>query len=128
MGLDMYAYKVPKGVITESTDFRVAENTESHDEIHYWRKHPNLHGWMEKLYLEKGGKEETFNCVNVQLTEEDLDRLEADIKKKVLPETQGFFFGKSEGSKEERLDDLEFINQAREAIAEGNDVYYTSWW
>lgn len=27
--------------------------------LHYWRKHPNLHGWMEQLYYAKGDKEQT---------------------------------------------------------------------
>lgn len=34
-------------------------------ELHYWRKHPNLHGWMEQLYRDKGGAEEIFNCAAV---------------------------------------------------------------
>jgi hypothetical protein len=32
----------------------------------------------EGLYCEKGGKDEPFNCVNLQLTAEDISRLEAD--------------------------------------------------
>ncbi|ODR91767.1 hypothetical protein A8M32_08600 [Sinorhizobium alkalisoli] len=32
-------------------DFEVEEATA----LHYWRKHPNLHGWMERLYREEGG-------------------------------------------------------------------------
>lgn len=126
MGLDMFAFKVNKGIITESVDFNVAENVDSHTELHYWRKHPNLHGWMEELYYSKGGKEDTFNCVNVQLTEEDIDTLEEDIVNNTLPETEGFFFGESQP--EDKEGDLEFIKEAREAIHEGYDVYYTSWW
>jgi len=122
MGLDMYAYRVKRGMITEQVDFEIPDG----DELHYWRKHPDLHGWMENLYHEKGGKEHIFNCVNVQLTEDDLDRLEVDIKNDALPFTEGFFFGKSES--EGREDDLEFIRKAREVISEGDDVYYTSWW
>ena len=38
MGLDMYAYV----------------GTEGQCELAYWRKHPNLHGWMEKLWESKG--------------------------------------------------------------------------
>ena len=37
---------------------------------------------MENLYYEKGGKEQSFNCCNVRLNEEDLDRLCQDIKGK----------------------------------------------
>src|SRR5262249_49598843 len=95
-------------------------------ELHYWRKHPNLHGWMEKLYVEKGGSAEIFDCVNVQLEKADLDRLEADIKAGCLPCTNGFFFGESNGS--EISDDLAFIGKAREALSAGLAVFYSSWW
>lgn len=128
MGLDMYAYKVKKGVITESVDFDLPESSDDHEEFFYWRKHPNLHGWMEDLYRDKGGKDESFNCSNVQLTEEDVNNLESDIKDGLLPETAGFFFGTDESSEEEKNTDLEFVERAREAISEGYDVYYTSWW
>lgn len=126
MGLDMFAYKVKKGLITESVDFEISDKEESNEDLHYWRKHPNLHGWMEDLYNKKGGSAPEFNCVNVQLTEEDLNELESSINDRNLPETVGFFFGASDGSETE--DDLEFIRKAKEAIAEGYDVYYTSWW
>ena len=126
MGLDMFAFKVRKGVITESVDFNLPDDNESQEELHYWRKHPNLHGWMENLYQEKGGKSESFNCDNLQLTEEDINRLEEDVNNDSLPETQGFFFGQS--YPEDKVNDLEFIRKAREALAEGYDVYYTSWW
>jgi ABC-type sugar transport system ATPase subunit len=72
--------------LPEAVDFQVTHATE----IHYWRKHPNLHGWMEKLYFEKGGSAEVFDCVAVVLTREDLDRLEADVKARRLPHTTGF--------------------------------------
>jgi hypothetical protein len=32
-------------------------------ELHYWHKHPNLHGWMERLFRTKG------NARNFQLRE-----------------------------------------------------------
>lgn len=37
-------------------------------ELHYRRKHPNLHGWMESAYRDKGGADESFNYVNLELT------------------------------------------------------------
>ncbi|MBA4173813.1 MAG: phosphoglycerate kinase, partial [Hyphomicrobium sp.] len=55
-----------------------------------------------------------------------LDRLEADIRVGNLPPTSGFFFGESDGSEVE--DDLRFIAKAREAMADGLIVYYSSWW
>lgn len=121
MGLDMYAMTTRKAP-PAPVDFKTGET----NEIAYWRKHPNLHGWMEQLYRQKGGSAELFNCVNVQLTAEDLDRLEKDIRSGNLPETDGFFFGESDGS--ERDDDLAFVGSAREALAQGLTVFYTSWW
>ncbi len=34
-------------------------------QLYYWRKHPELHGWMEKLYRETGGAAQSFNCVRM---------------------------------------------------------------
>ena len=126
MGLDMYAYRVKKGSIERPVDFVIPENAEGHEEMYYWRKHPNLHGWMEKLYYEKGGEAESFNVVNVQLTKSDIDRLEYDITGNVLPETSGFFFGQSHPENKEG--DLKFVKQAREVLESGDELYYTSWW
>ena len=121
MGLDMYAMTTQEAP-PAPVDFKADDTSE----IACWRKHPNLHGWMEQLYRAKGGTAEHFNCVNVQLTAEDLDRLEQAIKDECLPHTDGFFFGESDGT--ERADDLAFVASAREALAEGLTVFYTSWW
>lgn len=122
MGLDMYAYASTQ---TSAEDFDARRfGTER---IHYWRKHANLHGWMEQLYRERGG-DKVFNCVALRLLPEDLDRLEAFVHGKQLPYTVGFFFGQSDGSQEEIDDDLDFITKAREAIAKGLNVFYSSWW
>ncbi len=123
MGLDMYAFSTKAELNTE-VDFE--EINIKPEEIHYWRKHPNLHGWMQALYEYKGGKSDSFNGDCVVLNNIDLDNLENDIKEGNLPDTAGFFFGQSDG--EEIEDDLEFVNKARTAIAEGKTVYYTSWW
>lgn len=125
MGLDMYAMTAPQDAITHDVDFDCNALSET-SELHYWRKHPNLHGWMADLYFAKGGKSEVFNCVPVRLTLDDLVQLEAAIKSGELPPTSGFFFGQSDGSESE--DDLSFVSKAREAIEEGRAVYYDSWW
>ncbi len=130
MGLDMYAYKT-KFKPSKEVDFQdeLQEEEAQLEDLHYWRKHPNLHGWMEALYNEKGGEDE-FNCRPVQLTKEDLQRLATALLEPTpdLPETDGFFFGRSEGSEEEVQDDLEFVKKANQAIDEGYTVYYDSWW
>lgn len=121
MGLDMYAM-ITTEALPAAVDFKANGATE----LHYWRKHPNLHGWMRDLYYAKGGKAESFNLVPVALSLEDLDRLEAAIRDGSLPPTSGFFFGETDGTEAE--DDLAFIAKAREAIAAGCTVYYDSWW
>jgi hypothetical protein len=104
MGLDMFACTTTEMPASE-VDFK----TDQDAELHYWRKHPDLHGWIKNLYREKGGAARSFNCVSMVLTLSDLDRLEADIKAGSLPDTQGFFFGESDGS--EITDDLAFVGK-----------------
>jgi hypothetical protein len=126
MGLDMYAFSTKAKPKTE-VDFET-KNFEPQDEVAYWRKHPNLHGWMQNLYDMKGGTSSDFNGDCVVLDSEDLDNLEADIREGNLPDTSGFFFGESSNGDEENENDLLFVTKAREAISEGKTVYYTSWW
>ena len=125
MGLDMYAGTM-RTKPAKPVDFEIAEGDLIDTDLHYWRKHPNLHGWMEKLYREKGGTQEVFNCVEVEITHEDLNRLEAAIKLGGLPHTGGFFFGVTDGSEKE--DDLLFVTNARARLNAGEFVYYSSWW
>jgi len=123
MGLDQFAYSID------------SEGNKS--ELSYWRKHPNLHGWMENLWDSKGrpNKNEDsdpmglsdFNCVPVELTYEDLDGLEKDIQQNRMPQTVGFFFG-NDSDEYYRSQDLEFIQNARIALDNGSKVYYDSWW
>lgn len=125
MGLDMYAFSVAKN--DGNQDFAIAEDNER-TEIAYWRKHHDLHGWMEKLYRSKGGDEESFNCIPVRLTLEDLESLEADLMESALPETTGFFFGNNPPDEDSLREDLVFVAKARTEIAMGREVYYDSWW
>ena len=139
MGLDQYAYAREAG-----------EDSDSNVEISYWRKHNRLHGYMEQLWRDKGKPNAPedgenpmgdFNWIPVRLTLSDLEKLEAHIHNKVLPETGGFFFGDDsyswdnedgkpfeEGDYYYKQTDLEFIELARKAIEEGKEVYYDSWW
>ena len=139
MGLEQYAYAVKKGKIEGEVDFcfkeyddeynlvKVNVEDEDFEDIAYWRKHHDLQGWMRKLYSEKGGESNEFNCNKLLLDEEDLDNLEKDVREGNLPQTRGFFFGT--GNTEGYVDiDLEFIAKARKYISEGYDIVYDSWW
>jgi hypothetical protein len=123
MGLDQYATARKGEPQQDAEGYTYYEDTM---ELAYWRKHPNLQGWMEELYHEKGG-EGQFNCVDVELTLEDLDALEESLDEEALPETAGFFFG---GNADDHYaeTDREFIVAARAAIKQGYTVVYSSWW
>jgi hypothetical protein len=121
MGLDMYAFAAATK-LTTPVDF--AEPPDA-VEFHYWRKHPNLHGWMQRLYEARGGGNADFNCSPLVLDMDDLDALKATIRHHRLPETSGFFFGVSLDGEEKG--DLAFVAKARALIRDGKTVLYYAW-
>lgn len=147
MGLDMYAYVASRA--GQQNDFyegaewdkelgeSVNPNVAKPREIAYWRKHPNLHGWMEQLWIRRlaaDGKTpgesdfgSTFNGIELELTREDLDLLEQDINNGMLPATRGFFFG-DPSDDYYKQQDLEFIKNARAELFCGLKVFYNSSW
>ena len=111
-------------------------------EIAYWRKHPNLHGWMEKLWFLKGRPmvaggdpppdEEgwsIFNSIEMELNWDDLDKLERDILSGYVRSlgTSGFFFGDA-SDEHYREYDLEFVKKAKAEVFCGLRVFYNSSW
>jgi hypothetical protein len=137
MGLDMYAYVAAKAgqqddfydsaqSDKESGDY-VNPNVNKPREIAYWRKHPNLHGWMEKLAHNKGLEYDSFNGIELELTHEDLVELERAVTHGQLPGTSGFFFGE-DSDDYYRKHDLEFIKNARAELFLGLKVFYNSSW
>jgi hypothetical protein len=143
MGLDQYAWAVkPTSDNVELSDFDFDGEAVEHVELAYWRKHSDLQGWMENLYLrkcedlgvepktaEEGGWFEggvMFNCVPLRLTRHDLANLEEAVRGEELPHTEGFFFGESHP--EDKADDLRFIKKAHKYLDEGYTIYYYSWW
>ena len=123
MGLDQYG-TARKG--EPSTDEDGYTYYEDSMELAYWRKHPNLQGWLEELWRGKGNDGE-FNCVDLELTLSDLDYLEQSLDESALPETAGFFFG-TNSDDHYAEQDREFILSARNAIEKGYTVIYSSWW
>ena len=95
-------------------------------EIAYWRKHPNLHGWMFNLWQSKGN-EGDFNGDELELTWDDLEQLEQDIRNKNLPSTTGFFFG-NDADDHYREHDLKFVREAKAEAFLGLKVFYNSSW
>ena len=131
MGLDQYAYIASKAD-TEYDD-------PGRQDLAYWRKHPNLQGWMEQLWIEKLKAEGVvpeitdwgsgFNGIELELTWEDVDRLEKDIKSGVVSnmDTTGFFFGNpSDDVYYEQ--DLQFCVDAKAELFLKRKVFYNSSW
>ena len=146
MGLDQYAYVAARAGQradywdgAELDQYGKSVNTKVSEprELAYWRKHPNLQGWMESLWKKKmheANKElpesewdSSFNGIELELTAEDLDALERAVKKHQLPKTSGFFFG-NDSDQHYYQHDLEFIKNARAELFMGLKVFYNSSW
>jgi hypothetical protein len=153
MGLDMYAYVAAKAGAQADYDEGMAWDKEKGAmvnpsvteprEIAYWRKHPNLHGWMQRLWVRKtnerlGPRDKSgwwtdpdrageFNGVELELTWDDLEQLEQDIRDKNLPNTTGFFFG-NDADDHYREHDLKFVREAKAEAFLGLKVFYNSSW
>ena len=150
MGLDMYAYVATRegqqreyydgAEWDEITKDLVNAKVNKPREIAYWRKHPNLHGWMEQLWRNKKysvqptdasapveSDSDMFNGVEMELTAEDLDELERAVTHSQLPATSGFFFG-NDKDQLYHDQDLAFIKAARIEMFMGLKVFYNSSW
>ncbi len=127
MGLDMYAMTIPVRDELPMIGFPKMPDGESPAALFYWRKHPNMHGWMERVYRARGGTGD-FNLQAIRLTIEDIELLEDCIIRDHLPHTEGFFYGISARDEYQRQMDLEFVEKARNAIFSNLAVYYHAWW
>lgn len=93
MGLDMYL-EGRKYLLSGRNDevptedgFRLKEKIL---ELGYWRKEPNLHGYIVKTFAD--GKDD---CQDIELSVEDAQKIREAVRNRQLVETSGFFFGQS---------------------------------
>lgn len=97
-------------------------------ELGYWRKHPNLHGYIVNTFA--GGKDE---CQSIELYEDDLLKIIDAVKGKDLPHTEGFFFGKSSDDQDQITKDVKILEGAiswvkiKELGVSRSVVYQASW-
>ena len=99
-------------------------------ELAYWRKHQKLQDWMDNLWREKGEPypEESndprwgpsFNCVELELEWNDIQRLEDDIKNGRNAFSSSYYY---------REDDLKFCLDAKEQLFlyRKRVFYYPNW-
>lgn len=104
------------------------------EELGYWRKHSDLHGYFTEIYNERGG-EESFNCIPLILSKNEcLDVIEysKQMIKKIedgddIEHTEGFFFGQT--MKEDWEETIKIFEKVIEEVDFDNEsVYYDSWW
>lgn len=127
MGLDMWIFGREHRVWTNDPD--ATDLVESGDdlELAYWRKHPNLHGYIVKQFA--GGVDK---CQNIPLTATDLlDIIEAS-RSRQLPHTEGFFFGVSNMDEDEIELDVMQLSKVLDWLKEDTSLlrtvhYQASW-
>lgn len=126
MGLDMYlnGERFLHGI--GKPERRRGEIKSEIYDLGYWRKHPNLHGYIVDTFAD--GRDE---CQRIDLSGEDIRRIMTAVEVGALPETTGFFFGSSDGS--EKPEDLRIFREALawlEVEDEGGwrSVYYRASW
>jgi len=113
MGLDSHVYSVPLESVINDFDFHDRHGSQ---ELFYWRKHHDMHQFMKRLFISKGGDMKNgFNCENIRITLDDILLLEQDMD-----------WYDEEPSAFKR--DLKFISEAKIALADNKALYFTSWY
>ena len=133
MGLDMYLHgsKFHTSHVADETDepsyLDGKRVRTSIVDLGYWRKHPNLHGYIVETFA--SGIDE---CQEIPLNEDQLEQIAKAIEERKLPHTEGFFFGSSEdvGDVETKADAQTF-REAKEFLRRRDwtrSVYYRASW
>lgn len=134
MGLDMYLTGKRTFMYgNEGKDEEGYDIKEIHLKLGYWRKHPNLHGYIVHNYAD--GEDD---CRDISLDEDALIHLLEIVKDpSQMPKTEGFFFGKSSNDDEQIKHDTEIFTRALAFIhskavtgnnQEWRDVIYRASW
>jgi hypothetical protein len=125
MGLDMYleGHRFDFDEKEQVDGFPVKQKVL---ELGYWRKHPNLHGYIVETFAD--GVDE---CQEIALGKEEIEKIMEAVKNRNLPMTTGFFFGESDGS--EAPGDLEILTRALRWLKDERrglykSVYYRASW
>lgn len=133
MGLDMFLFGY-KSLWSGNAKARTEDGytiDAIHIELGYWRKHPNLHGYIVEHFAE--GVDE---CQEIALDASAIEQIITAVMTKTLPTTEGFFFGVSNDTVEQVSEDcrilrgaLEWLNADKSAPDElMRSVYYRASW
>ena len=139
MGLDQHLYSMEQDIDPNTMYDNYVDGTI--DDVGYWRKHPDLHGYIEALWVEAGhpGADSpvedggfgwsTFNGVPFELSEEDILNIIECSKKGSFGEydnTTGFFFG--ETCDRHHTDTIVIMTEALKLKRQGKKIVYNSSW
>lgn len=104
MGLDMYL--IGDRYFMNPERRRGELQSERYD-LGYWRKHPNLHGFIVETFADG-----VDACQEIGLSVEDIRSIIDAVRDRQLPETTGFFFGESDDSDEQIGEDTQILEEA----------------
>ena len=99
------------------------------EEIYYYRKHADLNGLLEKIWYETTEiPSVNFNCSSLKITNDILEKIEAEADKKVHKKGHRFFFWGE--STEEKWADTKnnLIPLLKEHLRKGDTVVYVADW
>ena len=132
MGMDQYAYRVKKANVFSDfyfhRGFRLQNGFDTlGNEVDYytWDDFPELYNFMKDVYEKKGGKKE-FNLITIRISAEDLYRLYEAAQNDDFYKDNYIETNENRKYKYDYL--MEFIHKAREAIKEGDYIYYEPWY
>ena len=135
MGLDMFLFRQKK--FREGDDAYNKLVRETSEEVMYWRKANQIRSWIVNNTI----YEDNWNCEEVELTKETLEKLKADCEtvmddhskaRTLFPTSNGFFFGSTDYD-EWYFNKLETTAKEIGHILKDTDfeneiIYYTEWW
>lgn len=122
----MYGREAPNKNVAELEEkLEIKDDSDDVIELGYWRKHPNLHGYMVVTFM--NGVDE---CQEIELKKEHIETIIRAVKDKKLPLTTGFFFGHSLNTQDEIDEDLKYFNNALTWLNEKphRKVFYRASW
>jgi hypothetical protein len=97
MGLDMNLTGVRYlGSRSTEQDSRENKVKEKRYDLGYWRKHPDLHGYIIENFAEG-----VDDCKEIELSREGVETILHAVLHDDLPKTTGFFFGETTGEEKE---------------------------
>ena len=142
MGLDMTFFEI-WGLCPHCGQFQ-------REELHYFRKHADLHGWLYDQWeqnkaelnysitnedddiqtLRNVGEDseyDEFNCCYMLITKDVLNKVKRYVKAGKYRKYEGFFWGESDAEQWEETES-KLIPEIEEAFKRKHMVFYHPWW